>query len=233
MPEDAARASRREFGLALVFELVGAVAALLAASRPWHTVVLHRPRPLADLTVHLSGRTVDAAPTALALVALAGVIAVVAVSGRARQGVGVLVATAGVALAVRAVGEQHVSASRAAALARAARPQAGAAAVSQTGHTGWVWLTVAAAALVVVAGLLATTHGDRWPSLSRRYDRATTRAQDDPEQARARADASLWTALDQGRDPTADPGGDAPRAVPHDAVATLGGTGEERDGEDR
>jgi hypothetical protein len=52
--------------------------------------------------------------------------------------------------------------------------------------------------LVLVAGLLTAVRGGQWAGLSARYDRREI----DPEQARARADASLWTALERGDDPT-------------------------------
>ena len=58
---------------------------------------------------------------------------------------------------------------------------------------------IVAAVLVVVAGVLVARYGAQWRGLSARYERRAP----DPEQARARADASLWTALDSGEDPTA------------------------------
>ena len=66
---------RRVFAAALALDLVGGAVALLVGSRPWQTAVTRRQRPLADTVLHISGRTVDGAPTALAVVGLAGIVA--------------------------------------------------------------------------------------------------------------------------------------------------------------
>jgi uncharacterized membrane protein (TIGR02234 family) len=74
-----------EYGAALVLDLVGSAGALLIAARSWQHVVTPRPAPLGRDVLALSGRTVDSAPTALALVALAGVVAVIATRGSLRR----------------------------------------------------------------------------------------------------------------------------------------------------
>src|SRR4051812_39543684 len=91
------------FAAALLLDLVGAAGALLVATRHWQTITTPRPAPLHDDVLGLSGRTVDAAPTALALVALAGVVAVLATRGVVRRVVGGVLTLAGLALLWRAI----------------------------------------------------------------------------------------------------------------------------------
>lgn len=189
----------RLFVATLVAQVVGAAALLLLATREWQTVRTARPRPFGADVLGLSGRTVDGAITALALVALAGVVAVIATSGIARRVVGALVAVAGLLAIWRVIGAMSaVSAARAATLVRAAHPQ-----VTGTPHVAvhpvWAVLSLLAAVLVGGAGLVTAWFGARWRGLSARYERRPV----DPEQARARAEASLWTALESGEDPTA------------------------------
>ena len=95
--------TRAEFGLALAVDLAGALGATLIALQTWQVVTVHASRPRPDVVVHLTGRTIDAAPLAFALVALAGVVAVLATRGIARRVVGVVIAAVGVGLIWRAV----------------------------------------------------------------------------------------------------------------------------------
>lgn len=189
----------RQFVATLVAQVIGAAALLLLATRAWQTVTTVRERPFTDDVVQVSGRTVDGAVTALALVALAGVVAVIATSGTARRVIGALVAVAGLVTVWRVIAALGaVSAARATSIVHDAHPQvAGTAHV--TTHPVWGLLSIAAAVLVAAAGVLTALFGAQWRGLSARYERRAP----DPEQARARADASLWTALDSGEDPTA------------------------------
>lgn len=193
--------------LALVAQALGAAAVLLIATREWQTVTTTRPRPFTDLVQGLSGRTVDAVPTALGLVALAGVVAVVATKGVVRRVIGALVALAGAGLVWRSLaGLAPVSPARARELVRAAHPQvvdSGALARHIVTHPAWPVLSAVAGLLVLGAGAAVALRGGRWTGLSARYERSGARAPVDPEQQRARADATLWTALERGEDPTA------------------------------
>lgn len=195
----------RVFLATLAAQIVGAAAVLLLSTRVWQTVTTARPRPFADDVVGLSGRTVDGAITALALVALAGVVAVIATKGVVRRVIGALVAAAGIALLWRiAAAMSPVGDVRARALVVAKHPQ-----VTGTPHVvthpGWAVLSLVAAVLVVAAGAATAYRGARWAGLSARHERPgrPSRHSVDPAQARARADASMWTALDSGEDPTA------------------------------
>jgi uncharacterized membrane protein (TIGR02234 family) len=189
----------RLFVATLVAQLVGAAALLLFATREWQTVRTVRPHPFGDDVLGLSGRTIDGAITALALVALAGVVAVIATKGVPRRVIGALVAVAGVVAVVRVIGAMPaISGARALTLVRAAHPQV-AGMPHVTVHPVWSVLSLLAAILVVGAGAATAVFGARWRGMSARYERRPV----DPEQARARAEASLWTALESGDDPTA------------------------------
>jgi uncharacterized membrane protein (TIGR02234 family) len=188
----------RTFAAALAAQIVGAAAVLLIATREWQTITTVRQHPFADDVVGVSGRTVDGAVTALALVALAGVVAVIATKGTVRRVIGALVALSGLVTLARIVlAMPAVSDSRARDLVHAAHPQVAGPPQVAT-HPIWPVLSLVAAVLVVAAGALIAWRGGRWAALSARYERAEV----DPEQSRARADASMWTALERGDDPT-------------------------------
>ncbi len=186
------------FAATLLAQVIGSAAVLLIATREWQTITTVRSHPFTDDIVGVSGRTVDGAVTALALVALAGVVAIIATKGVARRVIGALVALSGIALIWRIVGAMPaVDTQRARDLVRAAHPQVAGFPHVAT-HVVWGVLSLVGAVLVLAAGLLTVARGGQWAGLSARYDRGEV----DPEQARARADASLWTALERGDDPT-------------------------------
>lgn len=198
---------RAAYALALLMDALGAGAALLIALRPWQTIVTPRPAPLHDDVLHLSGRTVDAAPTALALVALAGVVAVFATRGTVRRIIGVVLALAGAGVVWRSLDAAGaVSAGRARALVSAHHR-----AVVVTGTRpridvagSWPALSVVAGVVVLLAGALVAWQGHRWLTMSARYEPTAAREEDEDtrERTRQRAAATLWSALDRGEDPT-------------------------------
>lgn len=210
---------RAEFAGALLLDLIGAGAALLIATRTWQTIVTPRERPLADDVLHISGRTVDAAGTALALVALAGVVAVLATRGIGRRVIGAVLALDGVGLIWRAVADHGaVSAARARSLVHAKHPTV---AVDPTvvphvtAQGSWPVLSALCGVLVLAAGALILLRGQRWAAMSTRYDApeaapAAPLSEVDAQTARTRASASLWSALDSGVDPTGGTDNDPP-----------------------
>lgn len=163
-----------EYALALAAEVIGAGGALLVGARTWQVVRTPRPSPLPPDVLSLTGRTVDAAATALALVALAGVVAVLATRGWVRRVVGVVIAASGVALVWRALSSTGaVGAARARAFVREYHPTVPtdsrvAPHVSVSG--AWPWLTAVCGLLVLLAGVLVAVRGHRWSTLSARYD---------------------------------------------------------------
>jgi uncharacterized membrane protein (TIGR02234 family) len=195
-------------GLRYTVVSLGAVAlggglALLASGRAWTTVHVDRPAPLPDLSVGLTGRTLQAAVPGLAVVALAGVVALLATRGVARRIVGVVIALAGVALAVAAGEAGAVSSEQARRLVADTRtgtvldPTAPLRLVSQ--HV-WPVLAIVGAVLVVAGGVLAASGRTAGGGLGRRYEAPTTTP--DPP-ASGESDLALWQRLDRGDDPTA------------------------------
>jgi uncharacterized membrane protein (TIGR02234 family) len=202
--------SRTAYALALSAQVAGAAAVLLVASRTWQTVVPARPAAvIAADSVALRGRDLDAAPTALALVALAGAVAVVATRGWVRRAVGVLVALAGSAAVERSIAAgAPLGRGRALDLVRQHHP-ARTFDPSVAPHVSASWAPAAvsavAAALVALAGLAVALRGASWPVLSARYERASGPARLQASDAPAlRAQTALWNALDRGEDPTAE-----------------------------
>lgn len=180
-----------EYVLALAAEVVGAGGALLVGTRTWQVVRTPRPSPLPPDVLSLTGRTVDAAATALALVALAGVVAVLATRGWVRRVVGVVIAAAGIALVWRAMSAAGaVGAARARAFVREYHPTVPtdsrvAPHVSVSG--GWPWLTVVCGVLILLAGAFVAARGHRWSTMSARYE---NRAAADGSEARTSSSGS-------------------------------------------
>jgi uncharacterized membrane protein (TIGR02234 family) len=207
---------RVEFALALLVDLLGAAGALLLAGRDWQTVLTPRARPLADDVLPLTGHVLDSAPSALSLVALAGVVAVLATRGISRRAVGAVLALAGALLVWRSLsGLSMVSAARARSLVESRHSGVGVdpGVVPQVSvHGQWPLLSAACGLLVLAAGLLVATRGHGWAAMSTRYEAPSTAplSADDAAATRTRADASMWTALDRGADPTAEGGSELP-----------------------
>jgi uncharacterized membrane protein (TIGR02234 family) len=197
--------ARVEFAAAVVMLAIGAAGLLLLATREWQTI--------GTRSIAVTGRTVDAAPTALGVVALAGAVAVIATKGRMRQVIGVLIAAAGAAAIWRsAAALPAVSASRAEQIVRAKQQVnvIGGGVPEVTTHPVWGALSVVAAVLVLAVGALIAVRGGRWQGMSGRYRApgdtpAPHRAETtDPDgDTGSRRDASLWAALERGDDPTA------------------------------
>jgi uncharacterized membrane protein (TIGR02234 family) len=187
------------FGVALLLDLVGTGGALLLASRPWQTVTAERAAPFPSIRADVTGRTLDAAPTALALVALAGVVAVLATRGLARRVVGAVIALAGAGLIWRAiVSAGAVASGRARDLLGPPYSDVGFPLVAQAeAHPVWPALTGVCGLLVAVSGVLIAWFGHRWQTMSKKYEPAPAR-ESDP----ARTAATLWSKLDRGEDPT-------------------------------
>ena len=125
--------SRRELGLACLLTLLGAVVALIAARQRW----------LGSST----GEQIVPQVRALALVALAGVVAVLAARGWARAAVGIALTLGGVAIVVSAAGE-----------------------VGAVATPAWPVVTAGAGLCVLGAGLLTAVRARSWPTLGARYD---------------------------------------------------------------
>jgi uncharacterized membrane protein (TIGR02234 family) len=168
--------------------IAGVAIVLLSASPTWLRVTLQAGGVVGHATV--KGRGAAPAAVPLALVAGAGLIALALLRGWLRRLLGVLILAAGagiIAAAARvfddptgiARGDTHVKAAgKVASVATQAPP----------------YLTVVGGVLIIVGAVFAIMYGRRWPSPTRRYERAAARA------ARPKDD---WEALEQGEDPTA------------------------------
>jgi uncharacterized membrane protein (TIGR02234 family) len=192
--------ARARLGGALGLVLLGGAGALLVSGRAWQTVTARRARPFTDEVVDVSGRTLEPAVAALGVVALAGVVAVLATRGIARRLVGVALAGAAIAMAWLAVaGLRTESAQRARSLVSDARTAAGldpAHPPRVTVHLVWPALTLLCALVLLAGGIAVALWGHRWLVMSGRYEAP----------APQRSQASLWSDLDRGHDPTSEPG---------------------------
>jgi uncharacterized membrane protein (TIGR02234 family) len=206
-----ARRARAEFFTALLLLVLGAALALLFSTRTWQTLTTARPRPLADDVLHVTGRTIDAAPTALALIALAGVAAVIATRGMVRRILGWVLALDGIAMIVRASRAlSPVNAATARSIVMDKHPSVTfelPAAPSVEVHPLWGIATCVCGGLIVLAGLLIAWRGATWSGMSTRYSRPAPDGapSTDPEaqqEAEAKANLAMWNALERGDDPT-------------------------------
>jgi uncharacterized membrane protein (TIGR02234 family) len=186
--------------IALLLDLLGGAATLLIATRTWQTATTPRPAPLGDDVLSLSGRTIDAAPTALALVALAGVVAVLATRDVVRRVVGAVLALTGVALIWRAVESAGVISTRRArelVIENHKTVDVSSAVPHVQTHGVWPALTVVCGVLIAAAGTLIAWRGHSWQAMSSRYEAPPAQDVD-----ASKAAATLWSKLDRGEDPT-------------------------------
>jgi len=187
--------SRRLYAPVVLTLLAAGGLAFFAASRTWVEATV-QAKGLPTDAVAVSGTDAQPLVPALALVVVTGALAVLAASVRVRWVVGVLVFVVGVGAAIL------VATSGSAlddALDDAVR--------SSTAFTGsnvpdgrqvvlWPVLSGASFVLAAVLGLLVIRNAATWPTMGSRYESPTGKSQD------ARTEDDLWSALDEGRDPT-------------------------------
>lgn len=190
-----AERTRRELTLAVGLCLLASSVALVAAGRTWAlgAVAALPPLPARELT--LTASQAGTPVRGLAVLGLAGAVAVLAATGWLRVGVGALLLLAGVLLAVVGAGFDATSGFASDGFV----PDAAA-------RTGWPLVTAGCGVLLAVAGLLVVLRGRSWSGLSRRYE-APGAGDERPVRGREPtpalpADRALWEALDRGEDPT-------------------------------
>ena len=198
-------------------ELAGVVAAcalggglvLGAAGRTWLRISAQRRSALADVTLSLSGRSLEPLVAGLGLVGLAGVVGLLATRRWGRLVVAALVALSGLVVVVQALTRVAAPGTAAAQKLLEDSGRAGGLAanpaITTTAFPAWPLLAAAGGLLLVLGGLVALVRSRRWPSMSARYENPATRAR------RPRTDAAVWDALSRGDDPTA---ADPPPAQP-------------------
>ncbi|GJF06547.1 MULTISPECIES: Trp biosynthesis-associated membrane protein [Pseudonocardia] len=193
----AVRAGRRRLAVVAAALLVGALAAWASSRLTWFSATVPTPRGSTDVAV--SGAEVLPVPTALAVLALAGIAAAVAVSGLARRVLGVLLVLVAL-VTVWTVVAAWTSPPDAARLAVLAGTTAAPGASGAVTATAAPVFALVGAVLVVVAGLLLTLREQGMPRMGARYATA------DPSGAKRSADPdrTAWEELDAGRDPTLD-----------------------------
>jgi uncharacterized membrane protein (TIGR02234 family) len=146
----------RRLAYAVLACLAGAGLAIYGATRTWSLDVVTRPG-LPDLRTARTGADETPLLVGLALVALAGAGALLAMRGTVRRVLGGLLAPVGAAVAAAAVlGRAGLDAGRAGA-----------------GAVVWPAVCVLGGAMIVTAGLAAARHGQRWPVMGSRYERGS------------------------------------------------------------
>jgi uncharacterized membrane protein (TIGR02234 family) len=199
MAEPSGRAARL-LGKRVVSVLVTvpALALLLAATRTWLTGRSSEPL-LGGGTVAATGSQVAPGVAALAGVALVALLATLTAGPRLRRvaaAVLPLAAVGALALTVAPLRQPE------AALGRVA-----AAGLGRTGEvrttadvSGWAWVAVLAAVLLLAAAPVAVVAASRWSGLSSRFE-----APQAAESASTTGRSSAWDEVSQGRDPTTRP----------------------------
>jgi uncharacterized membrane protein (TIGR02234 family) len=211
---------RRGYLLALGLLALGALLLLLGYGRTWSTSVVDDPG-LPTVTVELSGRDLQPAGAAAAVLALAGIAGLVATRrvGRLVTGAVLLLAGLGSGALALIFG-----------LTWSRVPGAGDwidALVSErigvdlagapTTVTPWWVVALVGGLLVALAGVLALTRSRGWPEMGGRYERAADPAATGPVGAGASGTGSAWDRLDRGEDPTVDASRDPLLGPGHDA----------------
>jgi len=191
-----AERARRMLTLAVLGGVAAGGAMLLATSRSWAELILSSPAAPRDM-VAVSGAEAVPLTAALALVVLAGSVAVLPTTGWLRRGIGGVVAAAAlIGLVVAAGADDTVR--DALSVDLLASPTAAAGDLPSTADVDvswWRWVAVLAAASAVAMGLMTAWWGHTWAVMGRRYDAPSANPGDAD-------DADQWRALDAGRDPT-------------------------------
>ncbi len=210
--------SRRGYAVALVLLVAGGALLLLAYGRVWVSVTVG-DAGLPSLHVDLTGHDLQPEGTAAALVALAGVAALVATRRVGRLVSGGVLLVVGLVVAARSLQFG---------LTRSARPGYGDTIASivaertgvdlpQVAATASPWWLVGLLGGLLVAGggAVALRRGSTWPEMGRRYERTG-----DVARETTRPVESAWDQLDRGVDPTQEP---APPQPDTATDPTLGG----------
>jgi len=174
---------RRELQLAVALCLLGAALVWWATGQAWVTEV-ESGLTIGGTRTETPGSELAAACRPLALVGLAGVVAVAATRRWGRVLVGLCVLAAGVGVVVDAGdvlgGPVPLTA------------------------PGWAWAALAGGVVLAAAGLLTAYRGRGWAGLSSAYEPpGTPTAASGVPVAPPAGDKAVWDALDRGDDPTA------------------------------
>jgi uncharacterized membrane protein (TIGR02234 family) len=194
------KGQRGELALTVLLCLLGSCLVLLSAARSWVVLPLEGGALLPDSTLPVQGSELVPGVRALALVGLAGVVALVATRRAGRVLVGGLLALCGLGV-VASVVRLQARLDEAVIESAPAREAVAVVLSGSASPTGWVAVSLAGGLLLTVAGGLAAVRGPRWAALSRRYETPAARAEEPVSEPSER---SVWEALDRGEDPTRD-----------------------------
>ncbi len=235
---DPARTARRSLTVWLAVCVLGAGLVLLASGRTWVTVVFDpKVGALGSGRVALSGGRLSPLISPVALAALAATVAVLATRGLARRAIGVVIALCGIGVAAAAWTGTRTGAITVAVTERAAVTMTSRGAFTESVAWAWPVLTAVGGAILLAGGVLAAVRGGRWPGMSGRYDRPSSgagRTGSGPARPRgapsgsATSDRALWDAIDEGADPTLEPGDPVDRDGPAGSVGHTGNPGNQR-----
>jgi uncharacterized membrane protein (TIGR02234 family) len=179
----------RSRGIAFGAMLLGGLLGLIAGAQPWWRA------SGGGATVSFTGSQASGGLTwALAAVVLAGVLLALALRARGRRVVAVLIALAGIGMAVAGALRQRPTSDG----VRSRLAQVSLVDTFALTVTAWPWAYALAGVLVTGGAIGMLVHAGRWPVRTARFDRAAAGAgsdlADDPTGA--------WRALDAGEDPT-------------------------------
>jgi uncharacterized membrane protein (TIGR02234 family) len=231
-------AARREFVLVLLAGAAGAALVVLAVRQPWAHALFIPPKPLPGQDIAVTGQQLVPLAGALALAALACLAAVIATRSVIRRAFGVLLAVLGAGAAAAAVTAVRAPAVLAAALGKGGGAVGGALdgplGGSTTGGASaggavheiiiagpgrvilagapWRAAVLAGAAAIVLAGLATAWHGQRWPAMGARFERAagppapgqSATGRPGPAPGADADSATMWESLNRDVDPTVD-----------------------------
>ena len=186
---------RREYAFSIGLILFGAVLVLVSSGRTWATgEVATAGGSTASATLRVTGNDAAGGAVGMALLAAAGIAALVATRGRLRRIVAIVIVVTGVSIVLNAVLSGLTGV-----LDEAARKSAGVTSAHATAVETTIapWICVLGGLLIIAGGVLAVVHGAAWPAMGSRYERAP-------------ATLDPWSALDQGIDPTLDAPGTMP-----------------------
>ncbi len=179
---------------------VGGGMVLFAVGQTWVEVVARRPSPLPDVTLALSGRSLEPLVAGLGMVGLAGVVGLLATRRWGRLVVAAIVALSGLGVLVTALSRLAAPERR-----RGRRPARRRRPVRRRrrGHRDRA-PGLAAAGRRRRPAARPRRPGRAAPAGAGRRCRPGTRRRP-PAPTAPRTDARLWDALDRGDDPTAEP----------------------------
>ena len=197
----APRAHRGSFGPVALAGVGTAALAALAGSRPWIGSGSTGGSTDASMTAVDQGTRYPAA-SAVSLLLLAAWGVLLVTRGRVRRAFAVVAALAALGLVATVIVGYVTLPDQASAGFEELMGRGG----QDTGFTGWFWTAAVAAVLAVPPALLAVRLVPQWPEMGSRYDAPASR--DGQPTTEIRTERDLWTALDEGRDPTT---GDEPR----------------------